>query len=236
MSKLELRPAGDDMYVIEAVEDGTSNRAIDFMKYLSLSRKEEDAGDFEKACNIRLKACQELADLIPDEGYTLLDWDDEQTQAAMTITYYSGIDHFLLGDWEMAAAIFEMLLDVDPEDHLEATVTLSYAYIAMGEYDSYDDIANDVNDKSADKAILELWSNFERGGVIDKGEFARFKKQFAQHHKEFTGDEHHVTEAYIADIKSDRPSKEAQARELWLQTEHIWSAFPKFIEALKNSR
>ena len=39
---------------------------------------------------------------------------------------------------------------------------------------------------------------------------------------------------YLADIESERPSREAQARELWLQTEHLWTQFPGFVEALKK--
>ncbi len=59
-----------------------------------------------------------------------------------------------------------MLLDVDPEDHTEATIPLAYTYIAMEEYESFDDIINDVNDKYIDKVILTLWSEFRRTGTL----------------------------------------------------------------------
>ena len=47
-------------------------------------------------------------------------------------------------------------------------------------------------------------------------------------------DKHEITPDYLADIESERPSREAQARELWLQTEHLWTQFPGFVEALKK--
>ena len=40
-------------------------------------------------------------------------------------------------------------------------------------------------------------------------------------------------DAYLRDIESERPTPQAQARELWLKTENLWTAFPGFIAALK---
>ena len=51
---------------------------------------------------------------------------------------------------------------------------------------------------------------------------------------EFKAAEHPVSAAYLADIDSEHPSREALARELWLQTEHLWNQFPGFIEALQK--
>ena len=36
----------------------------------------------------------------------------------------------------------------------------------------------------------------------------------------------------VRDIEGERPSAAAQARELWLQTEILWTRFPDFIRAL----
>ena len=47
---------------------------------------------------------------------------------------------------------------------------------------------------------------------------------------------HPADESYIADIESERPSRRALARELWLQTEHLWREFPELVEALRASR
>lgn len=165
----------------------------------------------------------------------MLEWEDEPTQAAVLTGYCSGIDHFLAGDWEMAAAIFEMLLDVDPEDHTEATIPLAYTYIAMEEYESFDDIINDVNDKYIDKVILTLWSEFRRTGTLPHGEVVRLRSRFRPYYDEFLAGEHPVSDAYLQEIRAERPSKEALARELWLQTEHLWSLFPGFVEALRKA-
>ncbi|EKC44348.1 hypothetical protein OBE_17529, partial [human gut metagenome] len=35
-------------------------------------------------------------------------------------------------------------------------------------------------------------------------------------------------------IESERPSVQAQARELWLRTENLWTLFPDFIAALRR--
>lgn len=234
MVKPVLKPTGDDTYIIAYVPSEGGDD-FDFARELEHSRKQEESRDFEGACNTRLHSFQRLVELIPDEGEPIaLDWEDDDSQAAIVTGYCSGIDHFLAGDWEMAAAIFEMLLDIDPEDHLEATIPLAYTYIAMEEYESLDDIINDVNDKHIDKVILTLWSEFRRTGRLPHGEIVRLKSKFKPYYDEFTAQSHPAGDAYLRDIHSERPTKEATARELWLKTEHIWTSFPEFIDALRK--
>lgn len=234
MGKPVLNPTGDDNYVIVYVPSPEGDD-FDFAMELERSRRQEEAHDFEGACNTRLQSFQRLVDLIPDEGEPItLDWEDEDSQAAMETGYCSGIDHFLAGDWEMAAAIFEMILDIDPEDHLEATITLAYTYIAMGEYESFDDIINDVNDKYIDKVILVLWNDFRRTGKLPHGEMVRLKSRFKSYYDEFTAATHDVNKDYLRDVQSARPSQAAMAREMWVKTEHLWTVFPDFITALKK--
>lgn len=232
--KPALRPTGDDTFVITYTQSPDKDD-FDFADALALSRRQEQQKDFEAACNTRLHSFQRLVELIPDESETVLEWDDDNAQAALLTGYCSGIDHFLAGDWEMAAAIFEMLLELDPEDHLEATVPLAYTYLAMQEFDSFDEIINDVNDKHIDKVILSLWSGFLRNGRIPEGELIRLKTRFAPYYAEFVAATHPIDEKYLADIRSENPSKEALARELWLQTEHLWTLFPNFIETLRKT-
>ncbi len=234
MRKPLLEPTGGGSYVIAYVPAADGDD-FDFAAELARSRRQEEARDFEGACNTRLHAFQRLVDMIPEEGETVLEWEDESSRAAMLTGYCSGIDHFLAGDWEMAAAIFEMLLDIDPEDHTEATVPLAYTYIAMEEYESFDDIVNDVNDKYIDKVVLTLWSEFRRTGTLPRGEVVRLRSRFRPYYDEFMAEEHPVDDAYLREIRSERPSKEARARELWLQTEHLWSLFPGFVEALRKA-
>ena len=147
MIKPQLRPTADQSFEIVA---DPQDRNWDFVGILARSRREEQQGNIEAACNTRYHAVQRLEELIPESGEVILEWEDENSQAALEVVYCSAIDHFLIGDWEMCAAMLEMLLELDPEDHLEATIRLAYTYLAMEEYDSYDDIANDISDKYAD--------------------------------------------------------------------------------------
>ena len=112
---------------------------------------------------------------------------------------------------------------------------LAYTYLAMEEYDSFDEVINDVNDKFADKVVPRLWSEFRRTGKIDAGELNRLRNHFAPYYAEFISPEHPVDSKYFADISGERPTKEALARELWLQTEHLWQLFPGFIEAVRQN-
>lgn len=89
-----LRPTGEDSYVI-AYLPAADGDDFDFAAELARSRRQEDERDFEGACNTRLHAFQRLVDMIPEEGETVLEWEDEPTQAAVLTGYCSGIDHFL---------------------------------------------------------------------------------------------------------------------------------------------
>jgi tetratricopeptide (TPR) repeat protein len=233
MSHVYLEPTADQ--TLRIVTDNDPKGLYDFRRAIDSSRKLERAGDIEGACNLRYEAFRRLYDLLPEGEETILDWHDPASRAAVELANLSAIDHFLVGDWEMAAGIFEFVLEVDPEDHLEATTRLAYVYLAMGETDSFDDVINDISDKYPDRQVLMLWSEWRRAGRLPEGNLVRFKTRFAPWYREFTADEHPVTPEYLADIDSDRPSPEALARELWLQTEHLWTLFPDFIEALRTT-
>ncbi len=233
MGKVTLSPTTDQTYVIDYVEDG-SKETFDFRKELELSRTQEKEKNFELACNTRFKAFQRLVELLPEGEEIVLEWENEACQAAIETVYNSAIDHFLVGDWEMCAGQLEMLLELDPEDHMEATIILAYTYIAMEEYESFDEVINDVNDKYIDKVILNLWSEFRRTGEIVNGELVYLRRHFPAYFAELVADTHPADEQYMADITGEHPSKEALARELWFRTEHLWTAFPGFIEALKE--
>ena len=230
MKELELKPTPQDCYRIDYP---AGERGFTFEKAWLRSQEQEAAGEIEAACNTRYEAFQRLADLIPEEGETELEWEDEHNQNAMFILNSSAIDHFLIGDFEMCAAMLEMLLELDPEDHLEATKLLAYSYVALGEYELFDEVVNDISDKYADKEVLKLWAEFRRNARLPEGELFHFRRNFAVYYREFVSDAHPVSEEYLKDVESPRPSRVALARELWLQTEHLWTLFPGFIEALK---
>ena len=232
MRHVYLDPTPDQTFRIVAPDDPQG--LYDFRRALDASRALERSGDVEGACDLRYQAFRRLNDLLPEGEETILDWHDPSSQAAVELAWHSAIDHFLIGDWEMSAAILELVLEIDPEDHLEATTQLAYTYVAMNELDSFDEIINDISDKHADKQVLLLWSEWRRVGVLPEGTLQRFRTRFAPWYVEFTSSTHDITDAYLADIDSDHPSPEALARELWLKTEHLWLLFPKFIEAIKG--
>lgn len=229
MIKAHLQPTLDDTYRV--VCDGAHS---DFDRILQRSQQQEADGDIEGACNTRYMAFQELMSIIPEDENIELDWEDDASRSALLLISYTAIDHFLIGDFEMCAGMLEMLLELDPEDHTEATKRLAYSYVALEEYELFDEIINDISDKYAEKCILKLWSDFRRDGHFAEGELKHFKKNFAVYYNEFIADEHEVSQQYLTDIESEHPERETLARELWLQTEHLWDLMPGFIEALKE--
>lgn len=232
MAKNLLKPTLNQTFRI-VHDESLKGSDPNFAGELARSRRAEQAGNFEEACEIRFAAVQQLVELLPEEEAVELDWDDMPTREAVALVYSSAVDFFLVGDWEMAAAQLELVLDVDSDDHLEATTLLAFVYVAMGEWDSFDDIAPDLADKSPEKSILLLWSEFVRTGRINDKELSALRRFHAPYLREWCAEEHPTDSRYLADISSERPSKEAQARELWLQTEHLWATNKAFIEALK---
>ena len=59
----------------------------------------------DEACNLRFHAFQHLADLIPDNEEVILEWEHPNTQAALHLLYRSAVDHFLIDDFELSAAV-----------------------------------------------------------------------------------------------------------------------------------
>ena len=227
MRKATLNPTPDQTF--EVIGEGP----YDFAEVLRRTRKMQEAGDVEGACNERFQAFQRLAELIPEDEEVNLEWTHRNSRAALELIRASAIDHFLINDFEMSAALLEMLLDLDPEDHLEGSQLLAFDYLAMGEDELFDEVINDVSDKYPEKPLLTLWSEFRRHGTLPPGEAIRLQRHFTPYYKEFIAESHPADESYLHDIESEHPSQEALARELWLKTENLWTAFPDFIPALK---
>ena len=230
MQKAYLNPTADQTF--EVVGEGAYN----FAKVLARTREMETAGDVEGACNERYQAFQRLAELIPEDEEINLEWNHPNSRAALDLIRASAIDHFLINDFEMSAALLELLLELDPEDHLEGSELLAFDYLAMDEQELFDEVINDVSDKCASREVLLLWSAFRRDGKLPEGELQHFKTRFAPYFREFTADEHPADEIYLRDIEGERPSQQAQARELWFQTENLWVLWPGFIGALRAAR
>lgn len=230
MQKVSLRPTPDQTY--ELVGEG----AYDFARVLRHSRALQEAGDVEGACNERYQAFQRLAGVLPDDEEVNLEWSHGNSRAALELIHASAIDHFLINDFELSAALLELLLELDPEDHLEASELLAFDYLAMDEQELFDEVINDVSDKSPGREVLLLWAAYRRDGRLPEGELKRFQTRFSPYFAEFTSDLHPADESYLRDIESEHPSHAAQARELWLRTENLWMLWPGFIEALRVAR
>mgnify|MGYP001628512525 FL=1 len=123
MQKAYLEPTPDQTF--EVVGEGPCN----FVKVLARSREMQAAGDIEGACNERFQAFQRLAELIPEDEEINLEWNHRNSRAALELIFASAIDHFLINDFEMSAALLEMLLELDPEDHLEGSELLALSLI-----------------------------------------------------------------------------------------------------------
>lgn len=228
MQKATLNPTPDQTF--ELVGEGAYN----FTRVLARSREMQASGDVEGACNERYGAVQRLEELLPEDEEINLEWTHANSRAALELVEASAIDHFLINDFEMSAALLELLLDLDPEDHLEGSELLAFDYVAMGEYELFDEVVNDISDKYASREVLMLWSAFRREGRLPEGELQCFRTRFAPYYAEFTSPEHPTDEAYLREIESERPSVAAQARELWLKTENLWVLWPEFIAALRG--
>ena len=189
-------------------------------------------GRYNEACEARYNAFVALAEVMPEDEAMMLSWEHANSRAAMSIIYGSAMDHFRIGDLEMTMAQLEMLLDCDPEDHFEAVNMLAMCYIATEEWDSYDDIAIDLSEKSAEGVIARLWAS-QRRGAMDGKLLALLKSRYRAYYDELVSDDHPDDEAYRRDIASERPSPVAVAREWWLITEPLWAEYHDFVEALK---
>lgn len=230
MQNATLNPTSDQTF--EIAREGV----YDFTRILARTRQLQNEGRFEEACNERFHAFQRLAGLLPEDEEVILEWNNANARAALEILYASAIDHFLIDDFELSAALVEQLLELDPEDHLESEILLSFNYLALGDYESFDEVVNDISDKYASRELLLLWSGFRQHGLLPEGELMRFKNRFRPYFDEFTADTHPADEAYLKDIEGECPSVGAQARELWFQTENLWRLHSDFIEALRAAR
>lgn len=223
-----LNPTADQTF--ELVGEGP----YDFARTLAHSRTLERRGEVEQACNTRFQAVQRLTELLPEEEETILEWNHPNSRAALELLHASAVDHFLVDDFELSAALLEQLLELDPEDHLEASELLCFNYLALDEGELFDDTLADVPDSAA-RSLLLLWAGVLRDGALPADELHRLRTRFAPVFAEFTAAEHPADETYLRDIEGERPSPAAQARELWLRTENLWQRWPALVEALRTA-
>ena len=190
-------------------------------------------GRYDEACEARYEAFQLLVDALPEEEAMPLRWEHANSRAAVSVLYGSAVDHFRIGDLEMAMAQLELLLDCDPEDHFESVNLLALCYVAMKEWELFDDLLIDLTDKSAEAVVARLWAEYRRSGEVDRSLLSLLKSRHRAYYEELCLAEHPDDEAFRRDIGSERPSQRAEAREWWLLTEPLWNEFSEFIAVLK---
>ena len=99
MRKAVLEPTPDQTF--EVVGEGP----YDFSRVLARTRQMQAEGDVEGACNARFQAFQRLAELIPEDEEVNLEWNHRNSRAALELIRASAIDHFLINDFELSAAL-----------------------------------------------------------------------------------------------------------------------------------
>ncbi|MBQ7856059.1 MAG: hypothetical protein IJ348_02940 [Alistipes sp.] len=227
--KLSLKPTPQQTFrLIGHGVDG------DLAGRLARSREAEARGLFEQACNERYLAFQDIVEILPEDEAVELDRNHPNTLAAMEIILGSAVDNYLVGDAELAATQLELLLDCDSEDPLEATPTLALCYIALGEWDSLAEIECDVEEKMPLRPLLRMCRTFATEGSLAAEDIASLRRH-AEVVAEFKASEHPTDHAYVEDISSERPSRKALARELYLRCEPAFAGIKGFIEQLSQA-
>ncbi|MBQ6612150.1 MAG: tetratricopeptide repeat protein [Alistipes sp.] len=226
--ELQFNPTSDQMFELEG------RGKYNFLRHKERVDSLVAEGRYMEACEARYEAFQLLAEALPEDEPMPLRWEHANSRAAVSILYGSAVDHFRIGDLEMAMAQLEMLLDCDPEDHFEGVNLLALCYVAMEEWELFDDLVIDLTDKSAEAVIARLWAAYRSEGEVDKALLSLLKSRHKAYYEELCLEEHPDDEAFRRDIASERPSQCAEAREWWLLTEPLWSEFSEFIDALKG--
>ena len=225
---LKFNPTSDQTFELEG--EGRYN----FVRCKGLIDKLVAEGRYAEACEARYEAFLALAEALPEDETMPLSWEHANSRAALSILYGSAVDHFRIGDLEMCMAQLELLLDSDSEDHFEAVNLLALCYVAMEEWEAFDDLALDLTDKSAEAVVARLWAAYRRNDKLDSKMVALLRSRHTAYYEELRREEHPDDDTFRREIASERPTPRAEAREWWLMTEPLWSEYPDFVEALRR--
>ena len=225
--ELQFNPTADQMFELEG------RGRYNFVRHNEAIEALVKEGRYDEACEARYEAFQLLVDALPEDEAMPLRWEHANSRAAVSVLYGSAVDHFRIGDLEMAMAQLELLLDCDPEDHFEAVNLLALCYVAMEEWELFEDLSIDLTDKSAEAVVARLWASYRSEGEVDKSLLSLLKSRHKAYYEELCLEEHPDDEAVRREIESERPSQRAEAREWWLLTEPLWREFSEFLTAIK---
>lgn len=225
--ELQFNPTADQMFELEG------RGRYNFVRHNEAISALVKEGRYDEACEARYEAFQLLVEALPEDEAMPLRWEHANSRAAVSVLYGSAVDHFRIGDLEMAMAQLELLLDCDPEDHFEGVNLLALCYVAMEEWDLFDDLLIDLTDKSAEAVVARLWASYRSSGEVDKTLLSLLKSRHKAYYEELCLEEHPDDDDFRRDIESERPSQRAEAREWWLLTEPLWREFSEFLVAIK---
>ncbi|MDE5945677.1 MAG: hypothetical protein K2G93_08890 [Rikenella sp.] len=217
-----------------------------FAARTALADQSADAGAIEAACQLRWEGAQLVCDLLDrasaSDETVLLDWDDPYTASALTMVYDSAADHFVIGDFELATALLESVLDADPEDHSNASELLAFCYAALEEWELFDEILSVLPPESLSTRLASYWGTFrraenqpenqpgERSETTAKSAALRtlIRTESPALFREWSATDHDP------DPNAANPPAAVEARRLWLRTESLWREFPEFVAFLKG--
>ena len=146
MAKIVIKPQVGGLNRIEGVN---------FQQVLQHSEELERKGQYASACEMRFDAVQQYMDIAGEES-SFLDWEDRNSQALIELCYRSAVDHLQIGEVEMAVALWESVIDMDEEDHLEANVMLAFSYVAIEDWDCLESARFDISPKMPEYHLLQL--------------------------------------------------------------------------------
>ena len=156
MQRIKITPSASGEYQIAAP---------DFVGFKQSLLK---INDWTQAAEKRFEMVQQLLDSMGDDDMPL-DWEHSNTRAAIETIYASAIDSLSVGEIEIAAALWENLMGLDQEDHMNVSVPLAFCYVVLEDFDCLESVMFDISPKRAEYHLLMLWSEYFRtkGIAID---------------------------------------------------------------------
>lgn len=222
MQRIKITPSASGEYQIAAP---------DFVGFKQSLLK---INDWTQAAEKRFEMVQQLLDSMGDDDMPL-DWEHSNTRAAIETIYASAIDSLSVGEIEIAAALWENLMGLDQEDHMNVSVPLAFCYVVLEDFDCLESVMFDISPKRAEYHLLMLWSEYFRTKGIAIDSLRELRTRHKAWYAEILADTHLIDDAYLADSRKEKPSPTTEARELWFVLEPLFESHPEFIETLRKA-
>lgn len=222
MQRIKITPSASGEYQIAAP---------DFVGFKQSLLK---INDWAQAAEKRFEMVQQLLDSMGNDDMPL-DWEHSNTRAAIETIYASAIDSLSVGEIEIAAALWENLMGLDQEDHMNVSVPLAFCYVVLEDFDCLESVMFDISPKRAEYHLLMLWSEYFRTKGIAIDSLRELRTRHKAWYAEILADTHPIDDAYLADSRKEKPSPTTEARELWFVLEPLFESHPEFIETLRKA-